>query len=92
MDNKALLTLKNLNVWYTRGKPVLKNFSLELGANGVVRLIGLNGAGKTTFIKTLSGLLDSFQMEGIKPYPYAPPAIGWHCAPDRRLRWAEHPR
>ena len=63
MDNGELLTLKNLSVWYTRGKLVLENFSMELGANEVVGLIGLNGAGKTTFIKTLSGLLDSFQME-----------------------------
>ena len=63
MDSKKLLTLKNLSVWYTKGKPILDKFSMELGANEVVGLIGLNGAGKTTFIKTLSGLLDSFQME-----------------------------
>ena len=63
MDRGELLVLKNLNVWYTRGKPVLENFSLELGANEVIGLIGLNGAGKTTFIRTLSGLLDSFRME-----------------------------
>lgn len=63
MDSSKLLVLKNLNVWYTRGKHVLDNFSMELGANEVVGLIGLNGAGKTTFIKTLSGLLDSFQVE-----------------------------
>ena len=62
-DNKSLLVLKNLSVWYTQGKPVLDNFSMELGVNEVVGLIGLNGAGKTTFIKTLSGLLDSFQVE-----------------------------
>ena len=63
MNNKAFLVLNKLSVWYTRGKPVLDNFSMELGANEVVGLIGLNGAGKTTFIKTLSGLLDSFQIE-----------------------------
>ena len=63
MDNGELLTLKNFNVWYTKGKPVLENFSLELGVNEVFGLIGLNGAGKTTFIKTLSGLLDSFKIE-----------------------------
>ena len=63
MNNRAFLVLNKLNVWYTRGKPVLDNFSMELGANEVVGLIGLNGAGKTTFIKTLSGLLDSFQIK-----------------------------
>lgn len=46
-----------------QGKPVLDRFSMELCKNEVVGLIGLNGAGKTTFIKTLSGLLDSFQIE-----------------------------
>ena len=63
ISNGELLVLKNLNVWYTKGKPVLEKFSMELGRNEVVGLIGLNGAGKTTFIKTLSGLLDSFQAE-----------------------------
>lgn len=59
----GLLTLKKLNVWYTKGRPVLDQFSMELRTNEVVGLIGLNGAGKTTLIKTLSGLIDSFQVE-----------------------------
>lgn len=63
MDNSKLLILKNLNVGYTKDKPVLTDFSIELGTNEVVGLIGLNGAGKTTFIKTLSGLIGSFQIE-----------------------------
>ena len=63
MGSGRLLVLKDLNVWYIKGKPVLEHFSVELGNNEVVGLIGLNGAGKTTFIKTLSGLLDSFQAE-----------------------------
>ena len=65
MGNGELLVLKNLNVWYTKGRSVLENFSLELKRNEVVGVIGLNGAGKTTFIKTLSGLLDSFQAETV---------------------------
>ncbi len=63
MGGGKLLVLKNLSVWYTQGKPVLDNFSMELGANEVVGLIGLNGAGKTTFIKTLSGLIDGYRVE-----------------------------
>lgn len=63
MGNGELLVLKNLNVWYAKGRPVLEQFSMELKRNEVVGLIGLNGAGKTTLIKTLSGLLDSFQAE-----------------------------
>lgn len=63
IGNGKLLVLKNLNVWYTKGRPVLEKFDMELNTNEVVGLIGLNGAGKTTFIKTLSGLLDSFGAE-----------------------------
>ena len=62
MDGSKLLVLNNLSVWYTAGKPVLDSFSLELGKNEVVGLIGLNGAGKTTFIKTISGLVSGFQV------------------------------
>lgn len=63
MDGSKLLVLKNLCVWYTPEKHILSDFSLDLGANEIVGLIGLNGAGKTTFIKTLSGLIDSCRIE-----------------------------
>ena len=59
----SLLTIRNLSAWYSEGRKVLANVSLELAEHEVIGLIGLNGAGKTTFIKTLSGLLDSFQVE-----------------------------
>ena len=58
MEHSTLLTLDRLSVWYSPGKNVLDDFSLELGSHEIVGLIGLNGAGKTTFIKTLSGLID----------------------------------
>ena len=57
MSGTALLSLHNLSVWYTAGHPVLSGLSLDLGEHEVVGLIGLNGAGKTTFIKTVAGLL-----------------------------------
>ena len=53
MSSTTLLSLNNLSIWYTIGHPVLSDFSLDLGAKEVVGLIGLNGAGKTTFIKTV---------------------------------------
>lgn len=62
---ESLLTIKNLSGWYQPEKRVLSDFSLELKKNEVVGLIGLNGAGKTTFLKILSGLLDSFRADGI---------------------------
>lgn len=63
MNNGKMLVLNDLSVWYTLGKPVLEKLSMELGTNEVIGLIGLNGAGKTTFIKTLSGLLNTFQVK-----------------------------
>ena len=35
----------------------LQDFSIEVGAGEIVTLIGANGAGKTTALKTISGLL-----------------------------------
>ncbi len=60
-----LLTIKNLNAWYNNEKMVLSTLSLELAEHEVVGLIGLNGAGKTTFLKVLSGLLTTFRSDGI---------------------------
>ena len=65
MGSGELLVLNDLSVWYTQGNPVLDKFSMELGTNEVVGLIGLNGAGKTTFIKALSGLLNGFRVENV---------------------------
>lgn len=63
MDSSELLFLKNLSVWYTADHPVLSDLSLDLGTNEVVGLIGLNGAGKTTFIKTVAGLLPGYRLD-----------------------------
>ncbi len=43
----------------------MSNFSLELADHEAAGLIGLNGAGKTTFIKILSGLIPTFQADEI---------------------------
>lgn len=64
MEN-ALLTVKNLRAWYSEEKMVLSDFSFELAEHEVAGLIGLNGAGKTTFLKVLSGLLPTFRSEGV---------------------------
>jgi ABC-2 type transport system ATP-binding protein len=66
--DEQLLTIKNLSAWYQLDKLVLSDFSIDLKVHEVVGLIGLNGAGKTTFLKIISGLFDSFQAEGIWLY------------------------
>lgn len=64
----TLLSIKKLNAWYSSEKMVLSDLSLDLAENEIVGLIGLNGAGKTTFLKILSGLLPTFHSEGILFY------------------------
>jgi len=59
----SLLHIQDLSAWYDGERKVLSDLSMELREHEVVGLIGLNGAGKTTFIKVLSGLLDSFSTE-----------------------------
>ena len=60
-----LLKIQDLSAWYGHGKPVLSGFSLELNRHETAGLIGLNGAGKTTFLSVLSGLLPTFRSQGI---------------------------
>ena len=62
---EALLTVKNLSAWYDNEKKVLSDFSFTLAGHEAAGLIGLNGAGKTTFLKVLSGLLPTFRSDGI---------------------------
>ncbi|MEZ3477161.1 MAG: ABC transporter ATP-binding protein [Lachnospiraceae bacterium] len=61
----SLLAVNHLSAWYRQKQEVLTGFSLELAEHEVVGLIGLNGAGKTTFLKVLSGLLPTFHSDGI---------------------------
>ena len=63
---ESLLTVKNLSAWYDSEKKVLRDFNLELKGHEAAGLIGLNGAGKTTFLKVLSGLLPTFSAEQIR--------------------------
>ena len=64
--NENILELQNLSAWYSEGRNVLSGFSLQLRHHEAVGLIGLNGAGKTTFLKTLSGLHEGFRCDGIR--------------------------
>ncbi len=54
--SKCLLSVKNLNVFYG-GIHALKGISFEVNSGEVVSLIGANGAGKTTSLRAISGIL-----------------------------------
>ena len=53
----ALLQVNNVEVKYFGVILVLRGVSLELESRGLVALLGSNGAGKTTMLKAISGLL-----------------------------------
>ena len=54
----ALLTVENMNVYYGAIHAV-KDVSFEVNEGEIVTLIGANGAGTSTTLKTLSGLMRS---------------------------------
>ncbi|WP_062352231.1 ABC transporter ATP-binding protein [Bacillus kwashiorkori] len=53
----GLLEIKNLTGGYTK-KNVLKNINFSVNKGEIVALIGLNGAGKSTTIKHIIGLME----------------------------------
>ena len=53
----AVLALNNIEVVYDHVILVLKGVSLTVPEGGVVALLGANGAGKSTTLKAISGLL-----------------------------------
>lgn len=53
-----MLSVYNINVWYG-AIHAIKNVSFEVNEGEIVALIGANGAGKSTTLKTVSGLLRS---------------------------------
>ena len=69
MADASLLSVENLNAWYEHSH-VLQGVSFEVRAGEVVSLIGRNGAGKTTALKSIMGLLDrvsgSVRFDGVE--------------------------
>lgn len=57
-----ILEINNLTGGYTH-KEIIKNISFQIKPGEIVGLIGLNGAGKSTTIKHIIGLLTPFQGE-----------------------------
>ena len=57
-ETEALLTVTGLSAGYL-GEDVVHDIDLSLDAGEAVGVIGSNGAGKTTMLKAICGLLPS---------------------------------
>jgi branched-chain amino acid transport system ATP-binding protein len=54
---EALLEIDNIEVVYNKSVQVLRGLSLRVPEGAIVALLGSNGAGKSTTLKSVSGLL-----------------------------------
>jgi len=89
-----MLTLEKISVSYGEVQ-ALWDVSLEVKQGEIVALVGSNGAGKTTALKTISGLLHpangAITFDG-KPIHHANPhevvALGVAHVPEARRLWA----
>ena len=89
---QALLQAKGLRAWYGAAQ-ILFDVNLEVGRGEVVALMGRNGAGKSTTLKALTGMLDkrqgSIQFMGTdlsKSEPHQAGRLGLGYVPeDRRI-------
>jgi len=58
-NDYPILSLNNIEVIYDKVALAIKGVSVEVPQGGMVALLGANGAGKSTTLKSISGLLQS---------------------------------
>src|SRR6202045_3990565 len=61
-----LLAVRNIEVVYDDVILVLRGLSLDVAKGSIVALLGANGAGKSTTLKSISGLLKTEDGEGTR--------------------------
>ena len=85
-----MLTIDNLDVFYGESQ-ILHDLNLQVNAGELVCLIGRNGAGKSTTLKSLIGVvqprtgtvtLDGVAVQGMHPHAIA--ALGLQLVPEER--------
>ena len=69
-----MIATQNISLSYS-GKPLFKNVNIKFTAGNCYGIIGANGAGKSTFLKVLSGELEPTTGEVV----HHRPANAWPC-------------
>jgi branched-chain amino acid transport system ATP-binding protein len=87
-----VLSVRGLNAYYGRAH-ILADVALEVATSEVVVLLGRNGAGKSTTLKSIIGLVrpasgeiefDGRRIDGLEPYEIAQAGLGY-VPEDRRI-------
>jgi branched-chain amino acid transport system ATP-binding protein len=87
-----VLSVRGLNAYYGRAH-ILADVALEVATGEVVVLLGRNGAGKSTTLKSIIGLVrpasgqiefDGRRIDGLEPYAIAQAGLGY-VPEDRRI-------
>lgn len=90
--SEAMLSVANLSAWYGAAR-ILYGLSFEVGRGEVVALMGRNGAGKSTTMKAIMGLMaqrdglvcfNGEDVSGRKPFEIARRGLGF-TPEDRRI-------
>lgn len=84
-----MLKVKDLNAWYGKSH-ILRGVNFEVGEGEIVSLLGRNGVGRSTTVKTIMGEVEPSgsitfkgqQIAGKKSYEIAKLGIG--CVPENR--------
>ena len=53
-----MLKAKSLSIGHEKGKPIIEGINFACSTGGLIILLGVNGIGKSTLLKTIAGLLE----------------------------------
>lgn len=54
--SKRIIEVRDLNVWLPNGNKILEDVNLMINSKERIAIVGSNGSGKSTFIKTIMGV------------------------------------